>query len=224
MDTETFVSTLPDTPHSITFDFQGFVIGVRSTTRELISLLAEYYHHFVVQHDRVSQATWPNVIAIHQTQPMTIDGDWRDRIPDPGKTRVKEQVLKVDNGYVVRKIQTGVHLFLLAGKDQAQNRICTGDLITNTNQVINFINNIHLDALLSDRGELFHASGVCTDRGSGCGMGGASGKGKSTLALRLLSRGLDLVSNDRLVVWRDQATLVMHGIAKYPRVNPGTLL
>jgi HprK-related kinase B len=48
--------------------------------------------------------------------------------------------------------------------------------------------------------------------------------GKSSLALHLVSRGLDFVSNDRLLIQRRSLGWQMLGAPKLPRVNPGTIL
>jgi HprK-related kinase B len=58
----------------------------------------------------------------------------------------------------------------------------------------------------------------------GLGISGISGAGKSTLSLHIVTKGLDFVSNDRLLVRRTGASHVMDGVPKQPRVNPGTLL
>jgi HprK-related kinase B len=55
-------------------------------------------------------------------------------------------------------------------------------------------------------------------------LAGFAGMGKSTLALHLMRQDLHFISNDRLLVERTQDGQVMHGLAKMPRVNPGTVL
>jgi len=55
-------------------------------------------------------------------------------------------------------------------------------------------------------------------------LAGASGTGKSTLALQLLARGCDYLSNDRVLLRREGAGVRLLGVPKLPRVNPGTLL
>jgi HprK-related kinase B len=60
--------------------------------------------------------------------------------------------------------------------------------------------------------------------GPGLALAGLSGMGMSTLALHVMQLGADFVSNDRLMVERRGGGLTMHGVAKMPRVNPGTVL
>jgi HprK-related kinase B len=69
---------------------------------------------------------------------------------------------------------------------------------------------------------MIHASAVAGDRG--IAFAGASGVGKSTMALALIDRGYRFVTNDRLLVraWGDRVDMV--GLPKMPRVNPGTVL
>ena len=70
---------------------------------------------------------------------------------------------------------------------------------------------------------LAHAAGVIWE-GAGIAMAGFSGMGKSTLALHLMSRGAKFVSNDRLLFKKEKNDLNMLGVAKLPRINPGTAL
>ncbi len=199
----------------IYLDFDGYTIKFVSNSQTLNAELKDYYKHFLGAETDAIDCLVEGV----QSAAPDIEGDWQVKQPDPGKTKIKEHILKTDDGKVVRKVLTGVHLFFLGSR-----RVCTGPLEDNPNQVVNFINNMFLDYLLAPAGQLFHAAGVC--RGDfGIGMAGQSGKGKSTLALRLLQRGLDLVSNDRLVVFPEAGNaLHMHGIPKYPRINPGTVI
>lgn len=198
-------------------DFDGFTVEFRTNSEPLLVELRDYYKHFLLEGhgDGTVQQT---VLGWQTGEALVPAGDWQVKQPDPGKSKIKEHLLFLGEDKVVRKVLTGVHLFFVGSE-----RVCAGPLEANPNQVVNFINNMHLDALLADKGQLFHASGVC--RGNiGLGMAGQSGKGKSTLALRLLQQGLDLVSNDRLVVNQGESGLGMYGIAKYPRINPGTVI
>ncbi len=200
-------------------DFDGFTVEFRTNSEPLLVELREYYQHFILAENDIGDAIVNELVLGWQTaEALVPDGDWQIKQPDPGKSKIKEHLLFLDGDKVVRKVLTGVHLFFVG-----EQRVCAGPLEANPNQVVNFINNMHLDALLADHGQLFHASGVCQGN-IGLGMAGQSGKGKSTLALRLLQQGLDLVSNDRLVVNQAESGLGMYGIAKYPRINPGTVI
>ena len=60
--------------------------------------------------------------------------------------------------------------------------------------------------------------------GAGLVIAGFAGAGKSTLALEIMGHGTDFISNDRVMVSRQGQTLTMAGVAKMPRINPGTVL
>lgn len=193
-------------------NFDGWPLSVRTNSAALKRELDGYYRHFLS-----AAAPGHTVFAVQAPVPV-MALDWVVNAPGYGKKKVKEQVGRLTGGHVVRKIQTGVHLAYLGG-----DRICAGPLLENPSQVINFINNVYLDSLLQQDGQLFHAAGVCIDD-HGVGLAGLSGRGKSTLALHLLELGMNLVSNDRLVVCSSVAGLRMRGIPKYPRINPGTII
>ena len=53
---------------------------------------------------------------------------------------------------------------------------------------------------------------------------GFSGTGKSTLALHIMRSGTDFISNDRVMVEKAFQQHTMYGVAKMPRINPGTVL
>ncbi len=137
---------------------------------------------------------------------------------DPGKVGRKDSFLDLPDGRACRKVRTGMQ-YLLGDEE----RLIYGPCLKNKNQVVNFIISQYITWLLRDGSVLCHAAGVVRD-GRGFAVAGLSGGGKSTLALRLLSRGLDFCSNDRLLVRGRDGGATMAGVPKMPRVNPGTLL
>jgi len=144
---------------------------------------------------------------------------YRVKKPDPGKTKIKEEFFDSEDGLrVVRKRLTGM-IFIFGGDIN----IAVGSCTENTNQVINFINNRLIERNLNRGAVLLHAAGVILD-GKGVAIAGFSGMGKSTLALHLLSEGLDFVSNDRITLHRSKGKPIIIGVAKLPRINPGTAL
>lgn len=142
--------------------------------------------------------------------------------PEPGKRTVKEEFADVPGGRVVRKRLTGM-IFLFGGGFN----VAIGPCAANPNQVINFINNRYIELLVNEGCLLFHASGIAQD-GRGLAIAGFAGMGKSTLALHVMRHGPSFVSNDRLMVQSDSpkpgGALTMYGVAKMPRINPGTVV
>jgi len=141
--------------------------------------------------------------------------------PGWGKTGIKEEYADLQGGRVVRKRFTGMTFLFGGGLNLA-----VGPCLANANQVVNFINSRFIEWLVNRGGLLFHAAGVSL-RGksghAGLALAGFSGMGKSTLALQAMGLGLDFVSNDRITAHRDSG-LSMYGVAKMPRVNPGTIV
>ena len=196
------------------FEWDGWCVVLHTNSQQLLDMLGDYYQHF----KGAGEAPANLDLYAYAGAVPEFGFEWRENQPEPGKKNIKEAVALWPGGRVVRKVLTGVQL-LYAG-DQ---RLCAGPLLDNPNQVVNFLNNMYLEDLLKGTGQLFHAAGVCSGS-AGVGLAGTSGKGKSTLALRLLGEGFDLVSNDRLVVKEHGDKILMQGIPKYPRINPGTIV
>ncbi|MDQ7832808.1 MAG: HprK-related kinase B [Desulfovibrionaceae bacterium] len=141
-----------------------------------------------------------------------------DRPFDPRDAASKEQWADMPDGRVVRKKRTGM-VFVFS----ENLHVAAGPCLDHLDQIVNFINFRMVARRLSHGCLLSHASGVA--RGErGILLAGVAGAGKSTLALRLVGRGLDFVSNDRLLVGPRSPGPQMYGLAKMPRINPGTAL
>lgn len=99
-----------------------------------------------------------------------------------------------------------------------------GDLQANSSQVINFINNQFLNHH-QRRGYLLGHASAFTSNSSTTAIAANSGGGKSTLMLKALERdGTRFLSNDRILFQPMDNEVHVLGVAKHPRVNPGTLL
>lgn len=200
--------------HRLGLVFGELVIGVASNSMALIEDLAAYYEGFAAPRGSTALV---EVLALETPAfepPLTL----RPQRPDPGKTRIKEEYADIEGGRVVRKRLTGMVFFFGPGLNLA-----VGPALANSNQVVNFINNRLIQHELDQGALLAHAAGVAS---GGCGLliAGFSGRGKSTLALHLMSRGLNFVSNDRLLLHAGDGQAVMVGVPKLPRINPGTAL
>ncbi len=197
----------------IQFLFGGCCIEVVTNSKELLGGLKHYYKDFVVDSD----SAHISVTAIEAPIP-DMNFFYTVKQPDPGKSKIKEEYVDFLDGRIVRKRLTGMH-FLFGGGQH----LAVGPAVENSNQVINFINNRYIQWLVDQGYFLGHAAGI-EWKGKGIGFAGFSGMGKSTLALHLMSRGGNFISNDRLLVKRNNQSVEMLGIPKLPRINPGTAL
>lgn len=189
------------------------VFEVRANRVELKDELTRYFDEFLCA------PTTPDIlITAHETASTDFGAEYTVKQPDPGKSKIKEQWAGIDGGRIVFKRLTGM-AFVFGGGEN----VAVGPCLDNPNQVINFVNNRFIERMLNGGGLLGHAAGVCLN-GRGLSMAGFSGMGKSTLALHCMSRGTDFVSNDRIMVREDGDGLTMYGVAKHPRINPGTAL
>ncbi len=200
----------------LTLRFGRCRVGVNASAPEIIDELAFYFNGFLDNSDG-----GPDIrISVHETAAPELDLPFQIKKPDPGKTKIKEEWADLPGGRAVRKRLTGM-VFVFGGGEH----LAAGPCRENLNQVVNFINNRYIEWLIRRGYLLGHAAGVIMN-GRGLGLAGFSGAGKSTLALHLMSAapGAKFVSNDRLMVRRDETGVLMHGVAKLPRINPGTAL
>jgi HprK-related kinase B len=207
------VKTALPADRSLFLDLGGCRIRVDSSTDELNHALAAYFKEFTTNEGEPGI-----VVSAHETESVESDLAFNVKQPDPGKTKIKEEWIDLPGGRVVRKRLTGMHFLFGEGEN-----VAVGPCLENANQVINFINNRFIEQKLNRGGLLGHAAGV-RHSGRGISLAGFSGAGKSTLALHLMSRGTTFISNDRVMVEPDGEGLVMYGVAKQPRINPGTAL
>ncbi len=204
-------------------DFGGYVTEVVTNTQALATKLGGYFKEFTLPEDAVIV---PDAVVYALEAPPLDPQDLGLRLSsrqrDPGKDSVKEEFQDLEDGRVVRKRLTGM-LFVFGGGMH----LVVGPCLENDNQVINFINNRFIQWTLDRGALLFHAAGVAMPARcgfSGLALAGFAGMGKSTLALAVMSRGGVFVSNDRLMLRKKNGDVIMHGLAKMPRINPGTVL
>ncbi len=200
-------------PYELFLDLGGCRIQVSTNEAGLRDELADYFKEFAAAEGEADI----DVIALECPAP-DLGLAYEIKQPDPGKTRIKEEFADLLDGRAVRKRLTGMVFLFGQGINLA-----LGPCLSNPNQVINFINNRFLEKKLNEGCLLGHAAGIVRN-GRGLSLAGFSGMGKSTLAMSCLSRSADFVSNDRILAEQNEDAVVMYGVPKQPRVNPGTLL
>ncbi|MEW6076877.1 MAG: HprK-related kinase B [Thermodesulfobacteriota bacterium] len=199
--------------HTLGLVFGGCRFSIESNRGEIIEALGAYFSPFPGD-----KGTATVTVTVIEAPPPDFAEPFVLKEPEPGKSRIKEEYLDLENGRIVRKRLTGM-VFVFGEGDN----LAVGPCRENLNQVVNFINNRYIEWKLCRGALLGHAAGVGLN-GNGLALAGFSGAGKSTLALHIMSRGATFVSNDRLMVEKTDTGLVMHGVAKLPRINPGTIV
>jgi len=202
-----------DTPHSLFIACDACHLELKTNSPELIEHLKVYFASFL------SEGCDPDIriVALEMTPP-DLRIDFIDWPRDPGKVGGKDSYADLIDGRACRKVRTAMQYLLGDGE-----RIIFGECLKNDNQVINFIVSQHIGWLMNQGAALCHASGVAVGD-NGLAIAAFSGGGKSTLALHLVRQGLDFISNDRTLIALNDRTTVMYGVAKHPRINPGTVL
>ena len=202
----------------IDFKFAECRIAVSTNEKAIVDYLAEYFEPFVV--NNIDDHKEVITINVCQAPVPELPISFTVKTPDPGKTKIKEEYADIDSFRIVRKRLTGMVFFF--SEDE---HLALGPCLDNLNQVVNFINNRFIQWKLCHGCLLGHSAAVIL-KDKGLSMAGFSGAGKSTLALHLMNYDGIFVSNDRLMIEKQNngKSLLMHGVAKLPRINPGTAL
>ncbi|WP_158773564.1 HprK-related kinase B [Cobetia sp. L2A1] len=169
--------------------------------------------------------------------------DWQ---PEPGKTRRKDAIIELVDARLIFKVRTGM-CFLRS----REHNLAFGPCADNESQIINFLLTQHMSYLQHQGGLICHASAIAKgDRA--VAIAAFSGGGKSTTMVAALEHpALDFISNDRVFIMPALSEESLEeevpqghlpsdlllagqsltgqpprvcGIAKLPRINPGTML
>jgi len=193
----------------VVLDLQGYRIGLRSNSPELLETLGIYFAH------TLGQGPADLTVTAIEREANDYGCNFTDWKREPGKTGRKDAYVDLADARLVQKVRTGM-VFL----QHPDHPIAAGPCLQNDNQVINFINAQYMNHLQQNNALICHASGLCAN-GKTLGIAGFSGGGKSTLMLHLMAhKGTQYLTNDRLFLMDGKAI----GIPKLPRVNPGTML
>lgn len=220
------IKTLLNLPHvnealgrceeTIRLHFADLSVIVHSNEAMLLAGIADYYRSYlkVEAHTTVSL----NVYVIEQNA-VGDELDWLEVPRETGKQGRKEGFLDVGDGRWIKKFKTG-----MAFLQRLDHSVAVGPCASNLAQIINFINNQFLNHYLRQGFTLGHASAFCVN-GNATAIAAGSGGGKSTLMLRCLENAArDFLTNDRILFKKTEQGTQTIGLAKLPRVNPGTLL
>lgn len=202
----------------------GLRVTVASNSRGLLAKLGAYFGPLAKEESASSLAPQggdPGVeveVVVLETPVLPALAGAKP-FPRGARKATKEWFVEGSRERWVQKQSTG-----LVGIVSPRRCIVAGQCERNLNQVINAINAQCLARYQAQGWLLCHAAAV--SRGSANEatlLIGEAGAGKSTLLLHLLEAGYRFLSNDRVLLG-PKAGAQIRGVAKWPRVNPGTLL
>lgn len=192
------------------------IVQISSNSQAVLNLLHDYFSHIVVE---TNQDSYEVTIQIIESNNVDLPLDFHDWKREAGKVGRKDSIYDIEDARVIKKVRTGM-IFL----QSEHYRITKGACLKNLNQVINFINNQYMTWLQQRHWLNCHAAAVVKD-GYAYAVAGFSGGGKSTLMLQMMENNdAKFLSNDRLFIQQEGQHLQAAGIAKMPRINPGTII
>jgi HprK-related kinase B len=197
-------------------DFGRCNIRVLSNSSALLARLTDYFSHIVITDNNVED--YVEIVAVER-ESIELPVSFQDWKREPGKEGRKDSFYDVEGGRLIRKVRTGM-VFL----QSERHKVVAGPCLINDNQVINFINNQYMSWLQQREWLNCHAAALVKE-GEAYAVAGFSGGGKSTLMLQMLEdETTHFLSNDRLFIKPEGDELLAAGVAKMPRINPGTII
>jgi HprK-related kinase B len=203
-----------DLPHRVTLEVEGMPLHLACNDSQLEQSIKRYYAPFL--RTATDGGVEPIRVVGIQGQPKLDESALFDLPRLVGMP--KAAFYRRGGLLVVLKKRTGVVYYIREGVHYA-----VGDLVTYPQQLFNLVASAFASRLRTMGYVALHASAAAL-HGQGVAFAGPSGSGKSTAGIAILEAGLDFVSNDRIFITRGGSHAVMVGAAKWPRVNPGTLL
>ncbi len=199
---------------ALLLEFGNYRVNVLSNETSLLDALRIYFAEFIAGDDQLPNA---QVYAL-ETDMTKPDVEFQDWVREGGKSGRKDAFHDLEDGRLLYKVRTGMNYIQTPSL-----HIAYGPCRANISQVINFILTQHMTYLQHQGALICHASAIMA-QGVGVAFAAFSGGGKSTLALHLMNQGYNFVSNDRLFIHCQAADTKMYGVAKQPRINPGTII
>ena len=204
--------------NGVALHFEDFALTIETVDQNIIGKLRRYFGDFASE---PSSADRPySLLRIIEEEPRQADDDLA-----PWMEKGKEAFLDLPSGRFVRKLRAGISISI---QEDFWSSVWTirGPISRNFGQVIGVIGAIHGLHVIDRGGSMIHASAVANDKDHALAVIGQSGSGRSSVAVRLLAEGFDFISNDRIILDPPLATdeVVVHGLPKLPRVNPGGIL
>lgn len=200
------------TPFTVTLEMRDVVMEVRSNDAPVMDAVSAMYGRFV--RPRVGDPRF--VIHVVEGAWDRATEDFQDYVLPNGRS--KERFKDEAGVRLVVKRTTGLWTVF-----DNRRYVVVGPVSDTLNQLNNIINAVFMKEM-DERGYLICQTAGLILGGRGFVLAGRSGGGKTTTLLKLMERGGAFVSNDRLLVKRAGSGFEMCGIAKWPRVNAGTMM
>lgn len=207
--------------HNVRLKFADMVVTVHSNEPMLLAALADYYRSYGRAHNAGHSESAPVALDVYAIEQEDVGNElaWQEVPREAGKQGRKEGYLDVEGGRWIKKFKTSMSFL-----QRPNHPVAVGPCVSNLAQVVNFINNQFLNHYLRQGFTLGHASAFCVN-GKATAIAAGSGGGKSTLMLRCLEHPQRrFLTNDRILFKQTDHGAHAVGVAKLPRVNPGTLL
>lgn len=201
---------------SISLTFGEYRVKVFSNHVDLVEVLNQYFNEFKVE--ELEDSACDDIVHVFESKQARPNFELIDWIREGGKSGRKDAFYDLPDGRLMHKVRTGMNYV-----QNQKYHIAYGPCFANQSQVINFVLTQHMTHLQNQGSLICHSSAVAKNR-KGIALSAFAGGGKSTLALKLMNKGLDFVSNDRLFINTKDNDAYMYGVAKQPRINPGTVL
>ncbi|SBS33651.1 hypothetical protein MSP8887_03744 [Marinomonas spartinae] len=221
LDNLTLKTMMGTCQHQLTLIFGVLTVRVHANNPAILVELDDYYKSY--RDGKLGSQAIDLYVVDHEEVVESVN--WQEVPREVGKRGRKEGYLDhlceqgVFEGRWIKKFKTGMLML-----QRLENPVVVGPCQANLAQVINFINNQFLNLHLRNGFLLGHAAAFSVD-GNITAIAAGSGGGKSTLMLRCLEKtSRQFVTNDRILMRQSDEGVEAVGVAKLPRVNPGTLL